>query len=476
MIIEFVCLIVGCLFGYLAAQKLLKNKFSSNNDLTIVALKKEIELIKQEHSSELKKINDIHDLNIENIKTINKKEIENLYDRIDKIKQDHDKEITIKEASHNDIVEQIKVHHTKETQSLLDRIKEKTEDQEKIIKNLLPNFENIASKTLKNTAKEFQDISKKTFSDDHKVIKEWTERFDKLGKTVDSYETQVKTSHSSIQKDLRAFHKAFDSSPNVRGEYGQESLRNSLESHGMIKHTDFIEQDNFTRDDEKLIPDCIIKLPDNRNLAIDAKAPMFHYKAAVETEDKKISNGYLKKHAEAVRSHMKKLSEKAYWDRIKSHSPQFVIMYIPGDHFYLSALQFDHKLQADAFKLNVIISCPSLLFGHLKVAANMWSQFYADENVKDIIGEAKELHSRWAGMQDHIISLGKSVGSVQKHFNGFVGSYSRKLLPQIDRFKKYGVDSGKIIQHIDEVDGDIKNVKLITEESQKKPQIMKELI
>ena len=141
--------------------------------------------------------------------------------------------------------------------------------------------------------------------------------------------------------------------------------------------------------------------------------------------------------------------------------------------FEISRLNLSNEV---SFKLNVIISCPSLLFGHLKVAANMWSQFYADENVKDIIGEAKELHSRWAGMQDHIISLGKSVGSVQKHFNGFVGSYSRKLLPQIDRFKKYGVDSGKIIQHIDEVDGDIKNVKLITEESQKKPQIMKEVI
>ena len=273
-------------------------------------------------------------------------------------------------------------HHQESIDQLNSVIKEKNDDKENIVKNLTKDFKVSATEVIKEINKDTQDFSKRTFTEDKKVIEEFGNKMENFKKVVDTYELSVNSSHKSLEKDLKALSKAFDSSPNIRGEFGQENLRNLLESFGLIEHIDFLDQDDFYRDEEKLIPDCIYRIPNNRNLAIDAKAPMFHYKAAMETEDNKISEDFLKKHAAAVRQHMKKLSEKAYWDRIKSHSPQYVIMYIPGEHFYFTALRFDHKLLTDAFRSNVIISCPSLLFGHIKIAANMWSHHNADENIK----------------------------------------------------------------------------------------------
>ena len=458
-----ILLIVGLLVGLGSGIYFLRNKFREIYSSEVINL-----------NNDLQKSNHNHDLEINHNIQLQDEKIKNYDEKITLIEKNHLDNLKQEKDNYEKLLDEKEKHYEDKIIQLNRIVKEKNDDKEHIVKNITKDFKVSATEVIKEINKDTQDFSKKTFTEDKKVIQEFGTKIEKLNKTVDNYQLTVNTSHQSIVKDLRAFSKAFDSSPNIRGEFGQENLRNLLENFGMVKNIDFLEQDKFYRDDEKLIPDCIYKIPNNKNIAIDAKAPMFHYKSAMETEDDKKSEELLKKHAQVVRLHMKKLSEKAYWDRITLHSPQFVIMYIPGEHFYFTALKYDPKLLTDAFMANVIISCPSHLFAHIKIATNMWSDHYADENIKNVISEAKEIHSRWVTMQEHLIGLRKSILSVQKNFNGFIGSYTHKLMPQINKFRKYGVDSGKIIEHAEPIETDIKKIKVITDESLKEPKLIRQ--
>ena len=183
-----------------------------------------------------------------------KERIKSYEDRIILIENNHFDNLKLEKNNYQSLLEKKEKHFEEKIDQLNQIIKEKNDDKEHIVKNITKDFKVSATEVIKEINKDTQDFSKKIFSEDKKVIEEFGSKIEKLNKTVDNYQLTVNTSHQSIVKDLKAFSKAFDSSPNIRGEFGQENLRNLLENFGMVKNIDFLEQDKFYRDEEKLIP------------------------------------------------------------------------------------------------------------------------------------------------------------------------------------------------------------------------------
>lgn len=480
--LELLYLIGGSIAGYVIAFQFLKNKFSSNNDVEIIELKKQIDLEKQEYLSELKKINEINAINTENINHLHEKEIENLNEQIVKLKNDQEKEtdsleknyntnIASKETSHNNYVKQMESHHTKEIDQLnsfIEKIKKEPEFYIKEIgKSLKIDVTNIVKEANGDTLK----FAKQTLAPEFKNIEKAKSKIEELANT--SY---IQT--SSLQKEIITLSKAFDSNPHTRGEYGQESLRNMLERNGMIINIDFAEQQNMQRDEKELFPDFTIYLPKNETLVADAKAPIKNFKFAMEAEEgSKEQKEQLKKHAKAVRTYMNQLSSKAYWDNIKSISPQMVIMYLPADHFLSEACKLDPDIQQDAMKKNVLICTPISIFSVIKAIQASWNSYNTNENTKKIIEIFKDALGSIATLGVHMSKLQRSINTVSTDFGKVASSYNGNLIPKAKKIQDYGVDSGKQrLEMVNETKLIDKEIKLLTEKDLKNPTIMKEVV
>ena len=228
--------------------------------------------------------------------------------------------------------------------------------------------------------------------------------------------------------------------PHVRGRWGEIQLRRVVEMAGMMLHCDFVEQESAESDDGKLRPDLIVKLPGNRQIVVDSKAPISAYMEAHEATTDELRKAKIQLHAQLMRRHLDSLARKSYWDQFQP-TPEVVVMFIPGEAFYSAALEADPDLLDSGFGQNVIIASPASLMALLKAASYGWRQESIAENAREISQLGQELHARLAVMADHLTRLGKGLGTAMDSYNSAIASFESRVLVSARKFKELGATS-----------------------------------
>ncbi len=239
--------------------------------------------------------------------------------------------------------------------------------------------------------------------------------------------------------------------PEVRGQWGELTLRRLVELAGMVEHCDFDEQISVGTEDGNLRPDLLVHLPERGTIVVDVKTPLDAYLEAIEAEDDTARKTALVKHARNVANRVRELASKSYWSQFE-RSPEFVILFIPGDQFLSAALNEAPNLLEDAMRDRVILATPSSLVALLKAVAFGWRQLTLADNAEVIRGLAQDLYGRLAAFSSHLVKLGKQLEGGVKAYNNAVGSLERKVLPGVRKFTELGVQAKTEIPALGEVE------------------------
>lgn len=226
--------------------------------------------------------------------------------------------------------------------------------------------------------------------------------------------------------------------PEVRGQWGEMTLKRLAELAGMVEHCDFYEQEQRMGPEGALRPDMVVRMPDSRELVVDAKTPLDAYLSAMEARSEGERAEQLKRHARKLRERMRELASKAYWTQFK-HSPDFVVLFIPGDQFLASALEQDPALLEDALANKVILATPTSIIALLRAVAFGWRQQTLAENAERIRELGEELYRRLGSFTEHLARLGKALGQSVDNYNKAVGSLERQVLPGARKFTELGI-------------------------------------
>jgi DNA recombination protein RmuC len=241
--------------------------------------------------------------------------------------------------------------------------------------------------------------------------------------------------------------------PNAAGQWGQMQLRRVVELAGMLEHCDFNEQVSYTgQDDRGLRPDMVINLPGGKQIVVDSKAPPIESLAAAQNaEDAETRAFHLKSLASALRAHIRSLGDKRYWNSLES-TPDFVVLFLPGESLYGAALEVDPGLMEEAMARHVLIATPTTLLALLYSAAYGWQQERITDQARAIAELGRELHGRVARLSSLLQTLGKRINSTVTAYNDTVGSYEARVLPGARRFAEYGaVGAGSELTDMEQV-------------------------
>jgi DNA recombination protein RmuC len=250
------------------------------------------------------------------------------------------------------------------------------------------------------------------------------------------------TMQADASAQTRKLVNALQAAPKTRGRWGEHQLHNVMELAGMSAHVDFLSEQTFGGEDGKLRPDVIIRLPGERRIVVDAKTSMAAYLDAVEAADDDARDAHMTLHAKQLRTHMKLLSGKAYWDALPC-TPDFVAMFIPGENFYAAAIERDPTLFQDAIENKVLIVTPTTLIALAKAIAIGWRQEKIAENARHIGELGRELYRRLAVMGGHVAGVGAGLDSAVKRYNELVGSLESRVLPQARRFNELEIEGAQ---------------------------------
>jgi len=249
------------------------------------------------------------------------------------------------------------------------------------------------------------------------------------------------TGHGQVRDETARLVNALRSSPKARGRWGEQSLRNVLEQAGLSPYADFRSEVSVDTDDGRLRPDVVVRMPGGRKLIIDAKCSLNAFLDASEEVDEAVRTAHLQKHAAAIRTHAQQLGSKNYWEQF-GDAADYVILYIPGEHFLTAALEQDDQLWEWAFERRVLLATPTNLVAIARTVASVWQQEKLAEEAGEIARLGRELHARLATMGGHVARMGRSLEQATGAYNAFVGSLESQVLTQAKRFEALGVSSG----------------------------------
>lgn len=265
----------------------------------------------------------------------------------------------------------------------------------------------------------------------------------------------IASDHRALREETQNLVKALRR-PEMRGQWGELTLKRLVELAGMSEHCDFTEQVHMTTEEGSIRPDMVINLPDRRDIVVDVKTPLDAYLSAQEARSEADRDVHLKRHVANVRARVRELASKAYWQQFPN-SPDFVVLFIPGEQFLAAALDRDMTLLEDALRSKVILASPTSLVALLRAVAFSWRQVDLIDNAQQIRAVAEEFHKRVAVFSEHFSRLGKSLDSTVTHFNKTAGSLERQVLPATRKLTELGVDERREILTTDPIEKQVRD-------------------
>ncbi len=297
-------------------------------------------------------------------------------------------------------------------------------------------------KSIETLLKPIQSALKQTEEQIQSIEKDRKESFGSLSqhlKIINETQSDLRLETQNLVQALRR--------PEVRGQWGELTLKRIAELAGMVDHCDFYEQQQSEANDSRMRPDMIVRMPDQRELIIDAKTPLDAYLNATQASDENTRENSLVRHARNVRERMRELSSKSYWSQFK-HSPDFVVLFIPGEQFLSAALEQDPQLLEDALKNKVILATPTSIIALLRAVAFGWRQIAVAENAEKIRELGEDLYHRLATFAEHLQKLGKNLDSSVEQYNKAMGSLDRQVLSGARKFTELGIEKKKPIPEL----------------------------
>ena len=252
---------------------------------------------------------------------------------------------------------------------------------------------------------------------------------------------QLAQGNDQVRRETQRLANVMVSSPKARGRWGEEQLRTILESAGLAENVDFTLQGSVSDGERILRPDCVINLPGERCIVVDVKCPLVAFEQAYDEEDDEKRAALLLQHAAALKSYASDLGRKAYWRQFDL-SPDFVIMFVPGEHFLAAAAERAPDLIETAFRSGVIVASTINMLALAKIMAGMWRQEALAAQAHEVAEVGKELYRRLSVMGSHVAKLGSNLGLATGAYNDFVGSLESQVLTQAKRFETLKVETG----------------------------------
>ncbi len=379
-------------------------------------------------------------------------------------------------ASHRRLRRQYEAEHLqfaqadREQRDIIANLTAQITEADKARKQAEDTFKALAGDVLKQSNEQFLQLARKTFEGEQKeaagqleqrkqavkaLVEPIKERLEKYDRSMADVEKARRESYGALRQQVlgmandqqrlrdetanlvRALRR-----PEVRGRWGEMQLRRVAEMAGMIANCDFVEQSSLTAETARLRPDMLVKLPGGRQIIVDAKTPLDAYITAYETDDEEERNRLLDQHARQVEEQVNRLAAKQYQDQF-AQTPDFVVLFIPGESFLYAATQHRPQLLESAMSRSVVIATPTTLISLLKVVALGWREQQLADNAHKISELGKQLHERIATAADHVQKLGKSLEAATKAYNQFVGSFETRVMSSARRFKELSADSPK---------------------------------
>lgn len=354
----------------------------------------------------------------------------------------------------------------------IDEAEKNMSDQKELLKqateNLKDAFNSLSSDALKSNNETFlklakqnletllektkNEFGKQAIEETLEPLKSALDRYNKEIKYIENSRkedlgslkeqiTQLATTSENLKKETIHLKNALKRS-DVRGKWGELQLRRAVELVGMSEYCDFTEQVSVRTEDGLLRPDLIVHLPGGRSIVVDAKAPTKFFMEAYEAETEEKRESAKISFSRAVRNHMNELAKKNYWKQFEK-TPDFVVLFLPGESFFSAALELDKKLIEDGIQNKVIIATPTTFIALLRTVAMSWQQQKLTENAQKIADAGTVLYERICTFQEHLERIGSNLDASVKNYNKAIGSFTSRVIPGAKKLEDLGVQQTK---------------------------------
>ncbi|GAA4643284.1 DNA recombination protein RmuC [Pontixanthobacter gangjinensis] len=340
------------------------------------------------------------------------------------------------------------------------------ESREKLLKE----FENTGAQVLGKAQEAFLTRANERFKQSEEVGEQRIKALlEPVGLRLKNYEEQVamleakrvdafgqltglidnmQKGQEEVRREAQRLGNSLTNAPKARGRWGERALQNVLEQCGLSQHTDFNLEQSVDTADGRLRPDAIVNVPGQKKLIIDAKVSLNAYQEAFEADDDDVRKLALGAHAKSMRNHVQTLGAKSYQSQFED-APDYVVMFVPGEHFIAAALEADPDLWDFAFQNGVLLASPTNLVAIARTIAQVWRQDQLADEAREIGKAGAELYSRLETASQHLKRMGSGLESAVKNYNSFVGSFERNVLSSAKRLSEKGIEVGK--REIEEV-------------------------
>lgn len=356
---------------------------------------------------------------------------------------------------------------------------EKVEELKNLREKFESTFKALSSDALQKNNQQFLDLAKQAFSrlqdgakgDLDKRQQAINELVAPIRKSLEQVDAKIQAvekaregAYSGLQEQIRNLLETQGNlqketnnlvfalkTPNVRGRWGEVQLERTVEFSGMTEYVDFVQQESTDSEQGRLRPDLIVRLPGGKNIVVDAKAPLAGYLDALEAKDGDETLKHLKRHARQIRDHIKALASKQYWRQFDP-SPEFVVIFLPGEAFFSAALEQDPDLIQYGTSENVLLATPTTLIALLKAAYYGWRQEAIAEEAKEISALGRELYERLTTQTEHYVDVGKSLKRAVESYNKSIRSMDTRVLVTARKFEHLAEDSKKKLPEVQQIE------------------------
>jgi DNA recombination protein RmuC len=316
------------------------------------------------------------------------------------------------------------------------------EAQEMFLKRADDRFRQSEESAGKNLKALLQPVHERLERYETTVQKVEAERRDAFGLLSGQIEA-IRTGTERVSAEAAKLVNALRNAPKARGRWGEQQLRNVLESCGLSEHCDFATEVSVTDGEGgRLRPDVVVRVPGGQSLVIDAKVSLNDYQDAFGAVDEADRATYLNAHASAIRAHVNMLGAKAYWSQFDD-APDYVVMFIPGEHFLTAALEQDPNLWDYAFDKKVLLATPTNLIAIARTVAAVWRQEKLAKEARQIGELGKELYERLAKAADDLRKVGSGLSTAVNNYNSFVSSFETRSLVTARKFRDLNIEPGR---------------------------------